>query len=185
MVSKFRRNRVILLISAVCAPASSYTRHVKRLAVRSGILLGLVGFLLLASASAAQFGRGRQAPRCVPPGSYTGSFLFCRISFRNQAGGRRRRMECGLPAGRSELVVPARGADQDADQPRRERRNQAHHHPPDGSRALPVSVHHDDGARRRVPRCRGSGGVARLPAQGRVPVGGRLLGRAGLGGLGR
>ena len=68
-------------------PASSYTRRVKRLAVRSGILLGLVGFLLLASANAAQFGRGRQAPRLVPPGSYTGSFLFCRISFRNQAGG--------------------------------------------------------------------------------------------------
>jgi hypothetical protein len=45
--------------------------------------------LLLASTSAAQFilGRGRELIRIVPPGSYTGAFLFCRISFRNQIGG--------------------------------------------------------------------------------------------------
>ena len=49
-------------------------------------LLSVVGLLLVASANAAQFrfGRGRQAVRYVPPGSYTGTFLFCRISFRNQ-----------------------------------------------------------------------------------------------------
>jgi hypothetical protein len=63
---------------------------VKCLAARKASLLGLLGllgFVLIASVSAAQFGRGRQAPRFVPPGSYTGSFLFCRISFRNQPGG--------------------------------------------------------------------------------------------------
>jgi len=51
-------------------------------------LLSVVG-LLIASASAAQFGfgRGRQADRYVPDGSYTGSFLFCRISFRNNPYG--------------------------------------------------------------------------------------------------
>jgi len=59
---------------------------VKRLAVRGAGLLGLMVLLLLASESAAQF--GRRAPiRLVPPGSYTGSFLFCRISFRNQGRG--------------------------------------------------------------------------------------------------
>lgn len=52
-------------------------------------LLSVVGLLLVASASAAQFrfGRGREAARYVPPGSYTGTFLFCRISFRNQPAG--------------------------------------------------------------------------------------------------
>jgi hypothetical protein len=52
-----------------------------------GVLL--VAALLVASASAAQFrfGRGREAPRYVPPDSYNGSFLFCRISFRNQPAG--------------------------------------------------------------------------------------------------
>jgi len=51
-------------------------------------LLSVVG-LLIASASAAQFGfgRGREAFRNVPEGSYTGSFLFCRISFRNSPYG--------------------------------------------------------------------------------------------------
>jgi hypothetical protein len=57
-------------------------------------LAGVVGLLsvaglLIASASAAQFGfgRSREAFRNVPEGSYTGSFLFCRISFRNQPAG--------------------------------------------------------------------------------------------------
>src|SRR5438874_641479 len=51
--------------------------------------LAVVGLLLIASASAAQFGfgRSREAPRYVAPGSYTGSFLFCRISFRNGPAG--------------------------------------------------------------------------------------------------
>jgi hypothetical protein len=49
----------------------------------------VVGLLLFASASAAQFGggRGRYMVRDVPEGSYTGSFLFCRISFRNNPYG--------------------------------------------------------------------------------------------------
>ena len=52
-------------------------------------LISVVGLLLLASASAAQFGfsRSREPVRYVPAGSYTGSFLFCRISFRNQPVG--------------------------------------------------------------------------------------------------
>jgi hypothetical protein len=52
-------------------------------------LVSVVGFFLIASASLAQYGfsRGREAPRYVPPGSYTGTFLFCRISFRNQPSG--------------------------------------------------------------------------------------------------
>jgi hypothetical protein len=51
-------------------------------------LFFVVGLLLIASASAAQFGgRGRQVTRYVPEGSYTGSFLFCRISFRNNPYG--------------------------------------------------------------------------------------------------
>ncbi len=51
--------------------------------------LVLLGCLLIASVSAAQFGfgRGRQMDRYVPEGSYTGSFLFCRISFRNNPYG--------------------------------------------------------------------------------------------------
>jgi hypothetical protein len=51
--------------------------------------LSVVGLLLIATASAAQFrgGRGRQMDRDVPEGSYTGSFLFCRISFRNNPYG--------------------------------------------------------------------------------------------------
>jgi hypothetical protein len=59
----------------------------RRVTVRVAGLLCVV--LLLASASAAQFGFGRRRPtaRYVPAGSYTGSFLFCRISFRNQVGG--------------------------------------------------------------------------------------------------
>jgi Domain of unknown function (DUF4159) len=50
----------------------------------------IVGALLLASVGAAQFfggGRGRQMIRYVPENSYTGTFLFCRISFRNQPAG--------------------------------------------------------------------------------------------------
>jgi hypothetical protein len=56
--------------------------------LRKPILL-VVGLLLIASASAAQFGggRGRLSVRYVPEGSYTGSFLFCRISFRNNPYG--------------------------------------------------------------------------------------------------
>jgi hypothetical protein len=54
-------------------------------------LLSIAGLLLIVSASAAQFGfgrgRGREAARFVPPDSYTGTFLFCRISFRNQPSG--------------------------------------------------------------------------------------------------
>jgi Domain of unknown function (DUF4159) len=51
-------------------------------------LVSVLGLLLIASASAAQFGfRGRQMTRYVPAGSYTGSFLFCRISFRNNPYG--------------------------------------------------------------------------------------------------
>ena len=52
-------------------------------------LFFVVGLLLIASASAAQFGggRGRIMTRYVPEGSYTGSFLFCRISFRNNPYG--------------------------------------------------------------------------------------------------
>ena len=56
---------------------------------------GAVGFvvvslLLIAATSAAQFGGGRGRGgtfRYVPEGSYTGSFLFCRISFRNNPYG--------------------------------------------------------------------------------------------------
>ena len=40
-----------------------------------------------------------------------------------------------------------------------------------------MPVHDDDRARRRVLRRRRSRGAARLPAEGRLPVGGRLLGR--------
>ena len=60
----------------------------RRLAGVAG-LFAVAGFLLIASASAAQFRfrRGREAARYVPPGSYTGTFLFCRISFRNQPAG--------------------------------------------------------------------------------------------------
>jgi hypothetical protein len=58
----------------------------RRVGVRAA---GMLALLLGASASAAQFGfgRGREAVRFVPPGSYTGAFVFCRISFRNQPGG--------------------------------------------------------------------------------------------------
>src|SRR5688572_7052384 len=70
----------------------SYTRGVTRSALRGAALLGLAGLLgvlLIASVSSAQFGRGRGRPtfRFVPEGSYSGAFLFCRISFRNQPGG--------------------------------------------------------------------------------------------------
>ncbi|HEY3042517.1 MAG TPA: DUF4159 domain-containing protein, partial [Vicinamibacterales bacterium] len=57
--------------------------------LRRPVPLVLAGLLLVASASSAQFGfgRGRQMVRDVPEGSYTGSFLFCRISFRNNPYG--------------------------------------------------------------------------------------------------
>jgi uncharacterized protein DUF4159 len=60
----------------------------RRLAGAAGLFF-VVGLLLIASASAAQFGggRGRQTVRYVPEGSYTGSFLFCRIAFRNNPYG--------------------------------------------------------------------------------------------------
>ena len=185
MVSKFWRNRVILLISAVCAPASSYTRRVKRLAVRSGILLGLVGFLLLASASAAQFGRGRQATRYVPEGSYTGSFLFCRISFRNQGGG-----DGGgwnVDYDRADLNLSFRLAELTKTPISHDASGEIRHiiirlTDPELYQC-PFIMMTEPGGAYLDPA--GSGGVARLPAQGRVPVGGRLLGRAGLGGLGR
>src|SRR5687767_8898661 len=49
---------------------------------------GMLALLLAASTSAAQFGFvRREAVRFVPPGSYTGAFVFCRISFRNQPRG--------------------------------------------------------------------------------------------------
>jgi hypothetical protein len=48
----------------------------------------LLGLPLVAAAGAAQFrGRTRAAARFVPPDSFNGSFLFCRISFRNQPSG--------------------------------------------------------------------------------------------------
>lgn len=58
-------------------------------AVRATALLVVTLCLLPAAASFAQFGfgRGRELPRSVPPGSYTGAFLFCRIAFRTQPAG--------------------------------------------------------------------------------------------------
>jgi hypothetical protein len=54
-------------------------------------LVSLLALLVAASAAAAQFGgRSRDVYRTgrdVPPDSYTGAFLFCRIAFRNQVGG--------------------------------------------------------------------------------------------------
>ena len=76
-------------------------------------------------------------------------------------------MECGLPARRSEPLVPPLEADQSTRQPRSGRPDPAHPHPLDGSGAVQVSVHHDDRARGIVFRCRGSGCVTRLPAEGR------------------
>jgi hypothetical protein len=55
----------------------------RRVCVR---LVGTLAVVLAASVSAAQFQR-RWPDRYVPADSYTGSFLFCRISFRNQRGG--------------------------------------------------------------------------------------------------
>jgi uncharacterized protein DUF4159 len=47
-----------------------------------------LALLLAGSGAVAQFFGGRfDYVRIVPPGSYTGAFLFCRISFRNQIGG--------------------------------------------------------------------------------------------------
>jgi hypothetical protein len=56
----------------------------RRVCVR---LAGTLAVVLAASVSAAQFGQRRWPPHYVPAGSYTGAFLFCRVSFRNQAGG--------------------------------------------------------------------------------------------------
>jgi len=51
-------------------------------------LAGTLAVVLAASVSAAQFfGQRRQPDRFVPAGSYTGAFVFCRISFRNQPRG--------------------------------------------------------------------------------------------------
>jgi len=57
--------------------------------VRRAVPAVILGLLLIAATGAAQFGggRGRQTIRYVPEGSYTGSFLFCRISFRNSPYG--------------------------------------------------------------------------------------------------
>src|SRR5713226_9007251 len=58
----------------------------RRLAVRAA---GLLGLLLVASVSAAQFRGSRFAApvRIVNQDSFNGAFLFCRISFRNQPRG--------------------------------------------------------------------------------------------------
>jgi hypothetical protein len=60
----------------------------RRPGLRIAATASIVGLLLIASASAAQFRfRSRNPEHYVPEGSYTGSFLFCRISFRNSPYG--------------------------------------------------------------------------------------------------
>jgi hypothetical protein len=103
---------------------------------------------------------------------------------RRQLRRRRRGLERGLPAGGHEPVDPAVGTDQDDHQPRRRRRAEPRRPPDERPAALPLPVRHDDRGWRRVLRARTRGADARVPAQGRLPVGRRLLGRVRLGGLG-
>ena len=68
-------------------------------------------------------------------------------------------------------------ADRDQRQQGRQRQSQQRRLSAHRRRALQVPVHHDDGSRRAVHGRHGSGAAARLSPQGRLPVGGRLLGR--------
>ena len=117
-------------------------------------LAGTLAVVLVASVSAAQFGQ-RRWPEPVRPGWQLHRRVPLLPDFFPESGRRRRRrLGCRYrPVGR-EFVVSTGGADQDADQLRPERPDQAHHHPADRSRALSLPVHHDDRARRRVSRCR-------------------------------
>ena len=131
-------------------------------------------------------GRGRfgYAMRTASPDSFDGGFNFCRIMFNynryGDGGGWNvdyPRADINLSIRLSELTK-TRVAASDADEPESPR-------PPADRRTLfQVSVHHDDGGR-GVVSGRGRGEApARLPAEGRVSLGRRLLGQLRLGRLG-
>ena len=117
-------------------------------------------------------------------GDFDGAFQFCRVYYRTAARGRRRLAGRFSPR-RFKPDDAHVGADQDADQPAARRRAESRDHPVEPGRAVQVPVHHDDGGRQHLPRRSGSQGAPRLPAQGRLPVGRRLLGRVRVGGVGQ
>ena len=84
-----------------------------------------------------------------------------------------------LSGGRCQLHDPPRRADQDPGQPGSRRRTQSSRRERGLPRALRVSVCHHRGRRHRAVHRSGGRGAARLPAQGRVSLVGRLLGRQG------
>ena len=150
--------------------------------------LATAALVLLASLSAAQFGRTRglyqRRAAYATLKDFDGGFQFCRVVFRNARGGDGSRLERRLATRRREPVDSPVGALPRPGQHGGPEHAEAAADSPERSDAESLSVRDDDRAGRRLPRRRRSQGPARVLAARRLPVGGRLLGRGCVGQLG-
>ena len=97
---------------------------------------------------------------------------------------RRRQLVGRLPARRRQPFDPVLGADEGENQPRPIRRAEPRRHQPHRSGALRVPVRDDDRSGRGDDHSGRGGEAPRVSAEGRLPVGRRLLGIVRLGVLG-
>ena len=160
------------------------TRRVAVLAVASLLLSGML------AAAAAQWGWGvgeGNMPVRFPPASMPDrGFTFCKLMYdqvRYEALGMG--WSTDYPYAGINLMHRIEGPDDGRDQQGSTGRSQPLGRAADRRRAVQLPVR--DGGRRGHDRDERGGGVAAagVPAQGRLPLGGRLLGTARLGPLGR
>ena len=158
----------------------------KRLLVVS-CLMALAAGAVGAQGFRQGWGRFRTAPPRFPDAtSFDGSFTFCRgmyTSDRREAGGMG--WWTDYPGRRHQLLDPPFRADQGSRQQAARRRTESSRRPSDRRRAVQLPDDPDGGCRDdAVERHRGRA-PARVPDEGRLPVRGRLLGRVGVGSVGR
>ena len=145
----------------------------------------------MASAAAAQFGRGVRlrlrrsaatrpaSPTQTPSATASTSAAASTPARAREAGGQG--WSHRLSRRRPQLLDPAVGADQDARQQGRRRQARLRHRAAHRRGAVPVPVPPHGGRRHRDVQRREVEALRDVPAQGRLPVGGRLLGQLRVG----
>ena len=130
--------------------------------------------------------RGRRAAEVPERTDFDGSWHFCRLMYAGAQPAARPGLGHRLSLRRHQFLDPPVRADQDAGRDAGRREREPNHlvvRPTDPSCSVPVR----DGLRSRQRRILGRGRrrAAQLPAQGRLPLGRRLLGAVGVGGVRR
>ena len=118
------------------------------------------------------------------PESFDGRFNFCRIAFSGSSMGDGGGWSVDYP--RADINLSIRLSELTKTRISTDAVGRAE--PPGGaahrSRAVPVPVHHDDRGRQGVLQSGRGAEAARVPAEGRLPLGRRLLGQLRVGALG-